>query len=394
MWLLNWVPGLLSLPLTLLVVYSEVGRIKSVRSRDRNLTEFYIIIAAGLCILHVLVDSIPSMILGSDMRCGGRDIFSAYVMPDGHAMQSVAAIKVNIMQSLMFTVAFMLWKVRQQLAASKKMSKYSPSRGIRLCYVLCAFLVPLLSLLLCLALRADIQYEQNTSWRTMHGGQITYESLSVPNDVRYMFTGGPKFNSTVKEFILVQGPSLLAGFALPLLSLNLIMIVLRMGGSVVASQKSSSGGNQALRKLAISMIYFAVVSLICICVQVEAVATFLPQATVFGSKMTGFVTCAAAGIPLKYWGADGKVLKGGNEHVFLENDLNATLEKCGNYVEMAPPSAIIQRLLLSQSMPIFLFGGLFALPALRQLKLNVRAKIRDATSRGATSTKSSSSSSG
>ncbi len=396
MWLLNWVPGLLSLPLTLLVVYSEVGRIKRIKSRDRNLTEFYLIIAASLCILHVLVDSIPSMILGSDMRCGGggRDVFSSYVKPNGHPMQSVAAVKVNIMQSLMFTVAFMLWKVRQQLAASKRMAKYTPSRGIRLCYVLCAFLIPLLSLLLCLALQADVLYEQNNTYRSMHGGPILYESLSIPNDVRYMYTGGPKFNSTVTELVLVQGPSLLAGCALPLLSLNLISIVLRMGVTVVADQKSPngspSGGNQALRKLAISMIYFAVVSLICICVQVEAVSTFLPQAAVFGSKMLGFVTCAQAGIPLEYWGEDGKLVKGGNDHVFLENDLNTTLEKCGNYIAMAPPAAIIQRLLLSQSMPIFLFGGLFALPALRQLKENMRVKIRSVTSRARKSSVSSS----
>ncbi len=382
MWLLNWLPGVLSLPLSLLVVYSEVGRIKRVKQKDRNVTEYYLFIAAGLCVLHVIVDSIPSMILGSDMRCGAnRDIFFHSVYPEGSSMQQVAAIKVNIMQALMITVAFMLWKVRQQLKASKKMSKYSPSRTIRFGYVFCAILVPIISLLLCRALRADFRYEQNTAFRSQNGGQIVYDSLTVPNDVRYMYTGGPKFNSTIKEFVLVQGPSLIAGIALPLLSLNLIGTVIAMGGKVsaVSADSKSGGGNPALRKLAMSMIYFAVVSLICIGVQVEAVFTFLPQAVVFGSKMAMFLTCAQSGVPTQFW-ENGQIVKGGNQHVFLESDLETTLQKCGDYVAMAPPAAIIQRLLLSQSLPILLFGGLFALPALRQLKQNVKSKMRSATS--------------
>ena len=393
MWALNWVPGLLSFPLTLLVVFSEAGRIKRVKARDRNVTEYYIITAACLCVLHVLVDSIPSMVLGSDMRCGGggRDVFSAYVKPEGHTMQKVAAVKVNIMQALMFTVAFMLWKVRQQLSASKRMAKYTPSRGIRLCYVLCAVVVPLLSLVLSVALRSDVRYEQNSQWRSQHGGAILYESLSIPNDIRFMYTGGPKFNSTVMELVLVQGPSLVAGAALPLLSLNLITIVVGMGGSVssAGADAKSKSGNPALRKLAINMIYFAIVSLICICVQAEAVTTFLPQAAVFGAKMSAFVTCASAGIPTQYW-VNGKVIPGGNQHVFVETDLPTTLDNCGDYISMAPPAAIIQRLILSQSLPILLFGGLFALPALRQLKENVRAKIRSATSNAISASSSSS----
>ena len=63
-------------------------------------------------------------------------------------------------------------------------------------------------------------------------------------------------------------------------------------------------------------------------------------------------------------------------HVFAETDLNTTLEKCGNIIEMAPPVATIQLLLLSQSLPILLFGGLFALPALRQLHNSAKDKLR------------------
>ena len=168
------------------------------------------------------------------------------------------------------------------------------------------------------------------------------------------------------------------------------MIVLGMGGSVSAASTDGkkSSGNPALRKLAINMIYFAVVSLICICVQVEAVAKFLPQAAVFGSKISAFVTCASAGIPTQYW-VNGKVIPGGNQHVFTETDLNTTQHKCGNFVDFAPPASTLQLLLLSQSMPIFLFGFLFALPALKQLHQQAKTKMSRVGTSGASAASSS-----
>ncbi len=159
MWTLNWLPGVVALPLAALVLYSEAAKLA--RQKRKNVTDYYILFAAALCIVHVVVDSLPSLVLGSDLRCDGIDTMIAYRNGKGHAMQLVGQLKVNVMQSLMFVVAFTLWKVRQQLVASKSMSKYNPSAAIRALAVLCIFVVPALSALLCYALSADYRYEQN-----------------------------------------------------------------------------------------------------------------------------------------------------------------------------------------------------------------------------------------
>ncbi len=205
----------------------------------------------------------------------------------------------------------------------------------------------------------------------------------LPRSIRYTFTSGPKFNSTANEYLIVQGPTLVAALALPTLSANLLMIVRNMGASV--SSKSGSGNTATLRRLALNMINFAAVSVICIAVQLSAVLTYLPKAIEFGTKMSQFQVCASSGVPTKYWNANGTLMPGSSQYVFPETDLNTTLDKCGDFISMAPPLSTVQLLLVSQSLPVFLFGGLFALPALRQLHSTATNKIRSMTSKSAVS---------
>ncbi len=207
--------------------------------------------------------------------------------------------------------------------------------------------------------------------------------------LRYAFTGGPKFNSTSQEYAFVQAPLLGAGLALLALSTSLVRLVFSMGASV--SQKSTDGKNATLRKLAINMINFALVSLICVIVNMAAVLMYLPNATEFGAKMGDFSSCAGNGIPSEYWFPNGSLKEGASKHVFLETDRATTFAQCGDFTTLAPPASTLQLLLLSQSLPIFLFGFLFALPALKQLHQTTKEKL----SRVGTSTsKSSASSSG
>ena len=196
-----------------------------------------------------------------------------------------------------------------------------------------------------------------------------------------MFTSGAKFNSTTTEYVLVQGPTLVAAVTLPILSANLLLIVKGMGASVSSAGKSGSRNNATLRKLALNMINFSAVSVLCIAVQLAAVLSYLPKATEFGKEMSQFQVCASAGVPTEWWLPDGTLKPNASAHVFTETDLNTTLEKCGNFIEMAPPVATIQLLLLSQSLPVLLFGGLFALPALRQLHNSAKDRMRSATSK-------------
>jgi hypothetical protein len=178
MWILNWLPGVASLPLSLLVVFSEYVKLK--RMKKKNATEFYILIAASICVLYALLDSLPSMILGTDMRCDGIEFYSVY-KTNGHRAQKVAQLKVNLMQSLMFTVVFTLWKVRQQLKASKSMSKYTPSAGNKLCALFFIVLLPISTAVLCYAYETDAKYELGTRYRTDHGGPVKINTLATAN---------------------------------------------------------------------------------------------------------------------------------------------------------------------------------------------------------------------
>ncbi len=191
--------------------------------------------------------------------------------------------------------------------------------------------------------------------------------------LRYAFTGGPNFNTTSQEYAYVQAPLLVAGCALLALSASLVRLVFSMGASV--SQKSTEGKNATLRKLAINMINFAAVSLICVLVNLAAVLNYLPNATTFGAKMGDISTCAQSGIPGQYWFENGTLMPGSSKHVFVETDLASTVHNCGSFTEFAPPASTLQLLLLSQSLPIFLFGFLFALPALKQIHQQTKLKM-------------------
>ncbi len=215
----------------------------------------------------------------------------------------------------------------------------------------------------------------------------TLPTTTRARSIRYAFTGGPKLNSTGSEYAFVQGPLLTAGSALLLLSASLIRLVIGMGASV--SQKSTDGKNATLRKLAINMINFAAVSLICVLINLVAMLNYLPNAVEFGSKMGDFSTCAGSGIPSEYWFENGTLKAGATQHVFIETDLNTTQRKCGNFVDFAPPASTLQLLLLSQSMPIFLFGFLFALPALKQLHQQAKTKMSRVGTSGASAASSS-----
>jgi hypothetical protein len=179
MWVINWLPGVASLPLSMLVLFSETVKLR--RLKKKNLTEFYILIAALICILYALFDSLPSLVLGSDMRCDGIDVYTAF-KTNGHPAQKLAQLKANLMQSLMFTVVFTLWKVRQQLKASKTMSKYTPSAANKLSAVFFIVLLPVWMAWLCYAGAADPKFENGSQYRVDHGGQVKQNSLAIPNE--------------------------------------------------------------------------------------------------------------------------------------------------------------------------------------------------------------------
>ncbi len=68
---------------------------------------------------------------------------------------------------------------------------------------------------------------------------------------------------------------------------------------------------------------------------------------------------------------------------------NGTIAACGDIKSFAPAAELLYLLLLSQSLPVLLFGVVFAVPALKQLQTSL-AKLSSKV--GATSSANSSSS--
>jgi hypothetical protein len=51
---------------------------------------------------------------------------------------------------------------------------------------------------------------------------------------------------------------------------------------------------------------------------------------------------------------------------------NGTIFACGNIKSFAPAAELLYLLLLSQSLPVLLFGMVFAVPALKQLQTSLK----------------------
>jgi hypothetical protein len=196
------------------------------------------------------------------------------------------------MQALMFTVDATLFKVRKQLIASQKMTKYQPSAlaiGISIAFIFC---VPVTCYLATWGLLADPLYESYTPYRVAKGGIVYRKTLAVPNNIRYMFTSGPTYVDVLPEIVLVQVPLIAAGLTCLLLSASLLLEVRKMHA---ASSSGKGGGSDTVRRLAWSMLRFAFVAVICVVLQILSVTLYMPQSIELGKKMDDFERCAKSG---------------------------------------------------------------------------------------------------
>jgi hypothetical protein len=290
MWFCNFLPGVVALPFALLVSFSE--RFKLSNQKKTNATDYYISIASGICIVFILVDSIPSMLLKEKMRCGVSDSFNYFTNLWPTAVQRVGMVKPFLMQALMFTVDATLFKVRKQLIASQKMAKYQPSKFVVTASLALIFGIPLTCYALTWFLLANPLMESYSPYRVANGGQVYRQSLTVPNNLRYMYTSGPTYTTVVPEYFLVQVPLITAGVFCVLLSASLLVHVRKMHAASAASQK---GASDTVRRLAWSMLRFAAVAVFCVALQIISVTLYMPQSIVLGGKMDDFERCAKSG---------------------------------------------------------------------------------------------------
>ncbi len=385
-WLLVWVPGIVALPFVLVIVFSET--VKLAGMKKKNITDRYLQLAGLFCLAHILTDSIPSMVLRNDMRCDGHDTYSQQLNMHGSKAQYVGRIKPNLLQALMFTVVLTLYKVRCQLQASIKMQKYTPGPALKSMTLLLVFLVPGACYAANLLITNNPWADTSSNYRQANNMPFVFPSLYIPNDIRYQYTSGPKFETVNQEYFWVQAPLMIAGACSVVLSAQLLCTVYKMHAS--SSAKSDKGSTSATKKLAWNMLRFSFAVIICVLLNLIATVSYLPNALDFGLALNEFKRCAMSGIPSAMFNRTSNKVNDGlklADVVFTEKDLDSVVRKCGFNKNQAPSQGLICLLLISQSLPDLLFGIVFAMPAIKQLTV----KVGKLTSKvGATSANSSS----
>ncbi|GBG29908.1 Hypothetical Protein FCC1311_061282 [Hondaea fermentalgiana] len=372
MWVLGWLPGFIAFPLSLLVIVSERKRILKLKRRD--ITDWVTSMSAVICVLLFFLDALPSAILAENLRCNGHDTMNFRVNTYAHDFCEVGKIKPHLMQALLICVAITLYKVLRQLRASSHMSRYAPSRLFRIMVPCLVVGVPGLLSIGTFVLEADQLYMSSYLYRESQGGETAEETMYYPNLIRYAYSCGPLFGSPEEEVLFVQGPLLVIGAISVIFSFYLLGIVAKMSGLRLSSHKSAgpssgksksrggSGPSSVVYRLAVNMIRFAFVSTMLVILNAVSTALFLPKAMEFGKNVDVWFRCARTGV--RYQGEDTTLWSTEGEITveFLEQD-----DICGPLGE--PPFGLILLQVVTMSFPPFSFGFIFAIPALKQLKI-------------------------
>jgi hypothetical protein len=326
-------------------------------------------------------DAAPSLALRDDMRCAGVGRYSTRLNPHAHPVCAVGKLHVFFLQSLMFLVTANLFKVHKQLEASAKMKKYAPGPATRAGLLLLAVGLPIAMAALSLLLAADPTTHTDTAMRVRRGGVYDFYGLNRINDVRFQFTCGPFFDTIAQELAVVNAPLITAGVANILLSAMVLAQVLRMG---------SGGKNEAIRRLAITMLRFAGIVVTISLFGFVATILYFPEGEKFTTNFGLWTACLGSGISNEMREKlNAGVVKLTDVITSTNKTLAFNLETCGTLEAEKPSVTIINLMALAQTLPSLAFGLVFALPAIRQLKQSVQTAISRSSSRAASSASSS-----
>jgi len=366
MWVLNWLPGVLSFPLSLAVFVSEASKFIAIRRRKRNIADVLILLSSMFCILLFALDAFPSMILREDMACAGYDHVSEYANLEGSAICTVGKIRPHVLQALLATVACTLHNVWQKLRASLAMSKYTVSPLSRFAFGLSIFGIPVVLAVLTFALEADLLFQFSTQYRRSKGGDLDVGFLYIPNLLRYAFSCGPKFSTIPEETLIVHVPMLLIGFVCVGYSFLVMMLVRVLGGQGASGSAAMDGKrkkDQAIYQLAKRMLMFAGACTFLVMLNFLSSLLFLPRAVEFGLQTRRWDSCIKSGINFNT-----------RENIRDPTDLSleAALSHCGSLGDFAPSAFLLYLITLTQSLPPLAFGFVFAQPAVARL-LNPKA---------------------
>ncbi len=374
MWLAVWLPGWVGLPLNVLIMLSEVAKLKRMKKKDA--TDYLILFAGLIGVLLWALDAAPSLVQGSGMRCSGWDTFSDFKNLNGSPVCRVGKLRVFVLQALSWCVVANLYKVYRQLSASRKMSKYSPGPGARYGLPALVWLVPSAFAAVALATEANPRVHAGTVYRN-YFSDVTYNdpdrlanmtSLFHPNNLRNMYSCGVFFDTVEIEIALVSVPMLASGFIACVLSILLLM-------SVSAMHTSSGGKNDTTRRLAINMLRFAAISIALTVFNFATTFIFMPAAAEFGKDLSRWVNCLSTGMNQDNIVDAGGAKEGLVNLVNKDKSLFGAFKTCNSIRNFAPDPALLISMSLAQSLPPMLFGFVFAIPAMKQLSAAVTARF-------------------
>lgn len=359
LWLSTWLPGLVALPLNVIVLVGEWVKLK----KSRDITDRNVLFASVFSITLFFIDTLPAMAI-KNIRCGGHPTLSDYANVYGPAFCKLGLLKVNVLQALMFASTCSLYKVRKQIAAAGAMSTYEAGHSAQLANLGLVFVAPCILAVTSLFMQTDQLYEASTRYRLSVGGPFNGEFLYVGNNIRYMHSCGPLFASATEELVVVQLPLLLGGAACAALSVSLIGTVYGLARSdwaLASNAKSRTRGHTGLVKLAASVLRFAAIAVALVVVNAVATLMYVPTAGALGTELGNFLNCIETGINLVATETDGF---GGTTRAKTAEEVYAL---CGDIRDKAPSVGLLLMLNLANSLPPLGFGFVFAFPAVSRL---------------------------
>jgi len=396
LWYLRFLPSVLSIPLSLLVVASEVSKsILPPASKKGN-------VLTGGCaffgMLYSMFDAVPSAVHGVDLSCVDQTVYdyegttTGTANRDGHAVCGWTKGSVHLLQALMFTLCLTLYSLYQQLVAASKMKKSKAKTQAQLGGLVAGATV-LAGMCLCGTFAFDADPESALKHRysgvkASPSGEVQDASLFLGNLIRYSHACGPKYDNVAVEMAFVHIPLIVAGTCATILSLMLVRLVLGM-------RKKSGGSNDALRALAVSMLKFAFVSVICILMYVISTLLFVPRLQETSNLLGRWETCANSGLNPECLDGHEFVFNGEIRPAAIEGEACPLLEDattveeseahCGKWSDMQPNIVLMGAINLSLSLPPLLFGLVFATPAMKTLMKRAKRNMVSSVTSSATS---------
>jgi len=363
-WVMNWLPGVFSLPLSAYVWYHERKRMNYHQSRGMqgerigSFLDRFIEIIAACSLLFVLVDSLPSMILREKMRCGAKTDLALYSNLNGSAWCKFGKIKPHILQSLMGAVVCSLFRMRNHLRLAIENKPFKKSKGTKLAAGLCIFGLPVICTIYTFTFESDQLFEASISYRDSQGGErFNFRFFFFANALRFAFTCGPKLQEPWEEWIFVQGPMIIYGMLCAVLSTSLVLIVRDLQKKLLSSANRAMNNQQTkiLQNLARTTILFAFSTSFLAALNSVATFLWLPNALDFGEGLNLWVNCVNSGTNQNLLTDDPASIVNATNF-----DPSQRLSHCGEISEFAPPIAHIYLLTLSQSIVPLTFGVTFA----------------------------------